>query len=41
MNKFLTLPEKERMRMIQEEGKQRVLELKEIKQNMWKKWRGK
>ena len=35
------LPEVERNRYIEEEEKRKRLELKEMKSNIWKKWRGK
>ena len=35
------LPDIEKKRMLEEEEKEKRLELKEIKENVWKKWRGK
>ena len=36
-----TLPEFEREKFLKEEEKCRLQDLKEVKENLWKKWRGK
>ena len=38
---FNKLPETAKKRMLEEEEKEKRLELKEAKENIWKRWRGK